>query len=559
MPEVIRVLYIEEGLDEKIASRVLEESLTDLTDYLFIFTVVSNPFIGLEQTQYSSFDIIICQECPYGLDAYEFTRILRNLGEFTPIVVLTNDDEMLQWNKEIKKRIPTTPHGERGERLVASIQGAENALNLKHDVAEKQSSFSRIANTRALRRKMLVDDGYMSMLKKPYTNADLQNVMLESIALRNEKNMPDAAEEEKSADLVRREIVMRLHADMEDNVHEKVKEAAPYILELEEGGDTAIRAACNKKQIEIPKELEDRFTEAQKLDFEKLPFQSARFHHESTIKSRLIYEEKMNYAMLKKINPRGKNKKRGAEMMTHSRAQNYDQSFYHQKYYGMTSPGGPPNYGSAPQYSQQASRQSAPTIPHPTAAKPMSPTGVRVQADFSDLADPAGEPGALGDLLSAVNQQEEGYTNKGPVYSEGRGAMSPDNVSVQGSVAGSVQSAGNQSHSSYRSLGSVSLGNNTTISRQDSLSSAPGEVELDTMVKAVLGNELEKYASQNTDLQVLMEADPVKFKATANQDPVFRNQLAQSIEEEVTKYKEKKRQSQVLETLMSMQEGQWRR
>ena len=107
----------------------IKSSLTDLIDYLFIFTVVSNPFIGLEQTQYSSFDIIICQECPYGLDAYEFTRILRNLGEFTPIVVLTNDDEMLQWNKEIKKRIPTTPHGERGERPLqrAHPDGGERA------------------------------------------------------------------------------------------------------------------------------------------------------------------------------------------------------------------------------------------------------------------------------------------------------------------------------------------------------------------------------------------------------------------------------------------------
>lgn len=534
MPEVIRVLYVEEGLDEKTSSRVLEQSVKALKDYVFIFTVVSNPFIGLEQTQFTSFDMIICQECPYGLDVYEFARVLRNLGDFTPIVALTLDEEMKEWADEVQTRVPMqTIPGERAERIVSSMQVAENSVNLNVDVAERQSSFSRLANTYALRKKIFTDDGFMSILKKPYSGNDLQNVVLEAIALRNEKDMPGGPD--ASADLVRREVLVRLRAEMDKGVSEKVKEVAPYILEREEGGDTSVKLACNKELIEVPHELEARFTEAQKLSFEKLPFQSARFHHESAIKSRQNYEEKMNYAMLKKVNPRGKNKKRGAELMTQLKAKDYDANFYNLKSYGAWSP----PTSSQPEYRQgyqgRSSSSSAPTVP-------MSPQATRVQADFSDLADPSnGEPGGLGDLLSAV-RRESGYT--GPLSPGINGASSPDA----------------QSQSSHRSLGSVtSLGDQSMLSRQDSVSSAPGAAELDVMVKEVLGRELDIYAANNAQLKALMESDVTKFKATANTDPEFRDKLAKAIEDEVSKYREKKRNKQVLEGLLSMQDGRWKR
>jgi hypothetical protein len=76
-------------MDEKAAAKVLEDALNLKTSGVFAFTVVDNPFIGLECTEHTDYDaIFISSDENADLNAWDFLRLLRNIGCEIPIILL---------------------------------------------------------------------------------------------------------------------------------------------------------------------------------------------------------------------------------------------------------------------------------------------------------------------------------------------------------------------------------------------------------------------------------------------------------------------------------------
>jgi len=81
-------------MDEKPSARLLEESMSSLIGVHFAFTVVSNPFIGLECTDHTEFDVIFISSFMYSdINGWDFAKILRNIGSEVPIILVLNQDE----------------------------------------------------------------------------------------------------------------------------------------------------------------------------------------------------------------------------------------------------------------------------------------------------------------------------------------------------------------------------------------------------------------------------------------------------------------------------------
>ncbi|RYG97031.1 hypothetical protein EON65_53475, partial [archaeon] len=89
---IIQSIDVEEGLKEKAAARVLEESTSQLNFYCS-FTVVPNAFVALECTQHTCYDLIISRLHLAQLNAAEMIKILRNVGCQTPLVVMLDKGE----------------------------------------------------------------------------------------------------------------------------------------------------------------------------------------------------------------------------------------------------------------------------------------------------------------------------------------------------------------------------------------------------------------------------------------------------------------------------------
>ena len=76
-------------MDEKAAAKVLEDALNLKTNGVFAFTVVDNPFIGLECSEHTDYDaIFISSNENADLNAWDFLRLLRNIGCQIPIILL---------------------------------------------------------------------------------------------------------------------------------------------------------------------------------------------------------------------------------------------------------------------------------------------------------------------------------------------------------------------------------------------------------------------------------------------------------------------------------------
>lgn len=95
--QLIKILYIEPGVDEKEASRVLEKCTDGLDEYSFSFTVVPNGFLGLECTEHTCYDIIIIQSSLPQINAVQFLQILRKVGAETPVVLLIDLTVADEW------------------------------------------------------------------------------------------------------------------------------------------------------------------------------------------------------------------------------------------------------------------------------------------------------------------------------------------------------------------------------------------------------------------------------------------------------------------------------
>lgn len=88
-PTLLKILFILPDVGEKESSKLLEESTSPLfTKFgcLCSFTVVPNAFVGLEYTEYTTFDVIFCHSNLYQLNASNMLRVLRNIGNTTPVV-----------------------------------------------------------------------------------------------------------------------------------------------------------------------------------------------------------------------------------------------------------------------------------------------------------------------------------------------------------------------------------------------------------------------------------------------------------------------------------------
>jgi CheY-like chemotaxis protein len=151
---LIKILYIEPGVDEKEGSRVLEKCTESLDEYCFSFTVVPNGFVGLECTEHTCFDLIIVQSSMPQIRALEFLHILRTVGAPTSVVLLvdlTITDEWCDIEESRAKELGFTailrkPFSTNHlcTLLKNILDEAEAEMNEKRD---SLSAFKLIANT----------------------------------------------------------------------------------------------------------------------------------------------------------------------------------------------------------------------------------------------------------------------------------------------------------------------------------------------------------------------------------------------------------------------------
>lgn len=88
-------------MDEKKAAKVLESNMNKKLAGTFAFTVVSNPFIGLECTEHTDYDaIFISFFATADLSAFDFLKLLRNVGCTVPIILVHLATETIpsNWN-----------------------------------------------------------------------------------------------------------------------------------------------------------------------------------------------------------------------------------------------------------------------------------------------------------------------------------------------------------------------------------------------------------------------------------------------------------------------------
>ncbi len=90
MAKVFRVLYIEENVNEKAASQILQDSTRLIAEKigLFIFFVVPNAFRALELVERTAFDMIIVQEFVKPMFCWGFSKILNDVKCTIPIILL---------------------------------------------------------------------------------------------------------------------------------------------------------------------------------------------------------------------------------------------------------------------------------------------------------------------------------------------------------------------------------------------------------------------------------------------------------------------------------------
>ena len=86
---------IEKDVDEKGAARVLEQSTLAISNLSCVFTVVPNAFTGLEFSESTCFDLIFVSKELQHLTAFDFLRILRNVGSPVDVVLLIESHDSM--------------------------------------------------------------------------------------------------------------------------------------------------------------------------------------------------------------------------------------------------------------------------------------------------------------------------------------------------------------------------------------------------------------------------------------------------------------------------------
>ena len=81
-------------MDEKPTSQLLENATAHLTTPI-IFTVVSSLFLALEWSEHTNFNaIFVSSKFKVDMNAFDFLKVLRNVGAVTPIILLNESNEL---------------------------------------------------------------------------------------------------------------------------------------------------------------------------------------------------------------------------------------------------------------------------------------------------------------------------------------------------------------------------------------------------------------------------------------------------------------------------------
>mmetsp|Transcript_27299 Transcript_27299/g.37616 ORF Transcript_27299/g.37616 Transcript_27299/m.37616 type:complete len:162 (-) Transcript_27299:343-828(-) len=92
---ILKILFAERNCDEKLGSKILENSTAYLGAYNIYcaFTVVSNGFNALECFEHTKFNIVFLERnLGEGLDGVEVLNVLRSADIMTPVVLLTSNE-----------------------------------------------------------------------------------------------------------------------------------------------------------------------------------------------------------------------------------------------------------------------------------------------------------------------------------------------------------------------------------------------------------------------------------------------------------------------------------
>ena len=88
--DFLKILYVENDLDEKGAALVLEKSSRRLKPTICNFQVVSNGFFALEYCEHTNYDVMMVQHGDENMEGDALIRILRNIGNSIPLILLVD-------------------------------------------------------------------------------------------------------------------------------------------------------------------------------------------------------------------------------------------------------------------------------------------------------------------------------------------------------------------------------------------------------------------------------------------------------------------------------------
>lgn len=89
---IVKILYVDSGVDEKLGSSVLETATKSL-DIVCVFTIVKNNFLAFESTEHCSYDLIIITEDSSDFSIIEMMELLGKLCIHIPVILIYSKDQ----------------------------------------------------------------------------------------------------------------------------------------------------------------------------------------------------------------------------------------------------------------------------------------------------------------------------------------------------------------------------------------------------------------------------------------------------------------------------------
>jgi hypothetical protein len=92
MVNILKILYIESNINEKLGSAMLE-NIIKIDGFTFVITVVPNAFVGLELTEFTNFFCIFVNDNLPHIRPEDMLRSLRTIGDMTPMILLSENKD----------------------------------------------------------------------------------------------------------------------------------------------------------------------------------------------------------------------------------------------------------------------------------------------------------------------------------------------------------------------------------------------------------------------------------------------------------------------------------